>query len=157
DYEDLALEASPAVARAKAITLRFNPFELAQRPEEDQKPLPDAGFVKVLIVPFSPDVPPTPTVGLLQDVDAYLRQRCPPAAMLHVLGPAWIEVLVTISLVPVTLDGSEALIDRVRRALEDFLHPLSGSFDGAGWALGQTPTASDIYRLAAAIPGVDNV
>jgi predicted phage baseplate assembly protein len=152
DFEDLALEASPAVARVKALTPVFDPIHLAEVPA-----LPTAMQVVVLIVPFSPELPPTPSPALVQDVDAYLRQRCAPAVSLRVVGPDWVQVGTQVTLVPTSLEGVEALRARVQRALTDFLHPLTGGFTGTGWELGQLPKESDVYRMLEAVPGVDYV
>lgn len=155
DFEDLARIASPAVARAKAITPRFNPILLARDPSPGS--ISDAGRVEVVIVPFSPHPPPTPSLGLLQDVETYLRERSAPAGLLRVTGPDWIAVSTQVTLVPTTLEGTDALLARVRRALTDFLHPLTGGFGGTGWAFGELPRNSDIYRLVGSHPGVASV
>lgn len=154
DFEDLAREASPAVARVKAIPPHFDPIELGENPTE----VPDAGAVLLVVVPFSSEVPPTPGLGLLRDVEEYIRARSAPAASLEVSGPDWIAIsVVDLTIVPVAIEGSEALRGEVIGALERFLHPITGGFDGKGWQFGAIPRKSDVYRLVAAIPGVDSI
>lgn len=152
DYEDMALEASSDLARARLIPPHFDPVAEMQNPS-----LNEAGQVTLLVVPFSDDLPPTPGLGLIRDVEAYLRARSPPAARLQVTGPLWVQVSIGVTIVPVSTRGADPLRAEAVAALTRFLHPLTGGFDGAGWAFGQLPQASDIYRLVTAIPGVNAV
>ncbi|APR87707.1 Hypothetical protein A7982_13056 [Minicystis rosea] len=156
DFEDLALMASPAVARAKAVTPHFSPSEQAGNP--GVPPVPDAGYVSILIVPYSTERPPAPSVGLLRDVEAYVRERSSPIVVLRLAGPTWIRLSVrNLKIVPMSADGTTALRAAVTEALDRFLDPLTGGFDGAGWRFGQVPAVSDIYRLLASIRGVDSI
>jgi baseplate J-like protein len=155
DVEDLARAASPAVARVRAITPRFDPIALADDPD---LAVAGAGSVLLLVVTAGPELPPAPSLGLLRDVEAYLRERAATSSRVRVAGPDWAEVRVErLVVVPAALEGQEALRERVRRALDAFLHPLTGGFEGAGWGFGQRPEVSDIYRLAMGVPGVDGV
>ncbi|WP_437277275.1 putative baseplate assembly protein [Sorangium sp. So ce375] len=160
DIEDLAREASPAVARARAITPRFSPFQLAELEDDDvafEAAIEGGGHVTVLVVPSSPEVPPRPSMGLLMDVEDYLRRRSPATAALRVVGPEWLKVSAHVRLVPATLEGVDDLRGRVLRALTDFLHPLTGAPGGVGWQFGELPHVSDIYRLLFSIAGVESV
>ena len=151
DYQDLALQASPDVARAQLVPPNFDP---TQNPIE----APEAGHVTLLVVPFSNDMPPTPGVGLLRELTTHLQARIAPAVTLTVTGPLWIQVSVSgLTIVPVTTEGADPLRVAAVAAITGFLHPLTGGFDGTGWAFGQLPQASDIYRLVMAIPGVNAV
>jgi predicted phage baseplate assembly protein len=161
DYEDLALEATPEVARALAITPRFNPLDLpwidrGSRPAT--APIhPRAGQVEVIIVPRSDAPQPIPSLALIAQVEAYLLARCSPTVTLHVAGPAWMQVTVTATVVPTSLDTADALTATVAAALRRFLHPLTGGADGRGWAFGRQPHLSTLYALIEALPGVDHV
>lgn len=150
DFEDLAHEASAGVARVKALTATADPIYLA----ESLVMPANAGSVTMLIVPHSSDARPTPSLGLLQDVDAYLRQRCPPAVSLSVVGPSWSRVDTTVTVVPSSIEAIEALRGQMQRAIADYLHPLTGGLDGTGWDFGAFPTESDLYRLLVSFPGV---
>lgn len=152
DFEDLARQAFPSLARVKALAPVFDPIKIA-----DDLTLPASMNVVVLIVPRSPEHPPSPSPGLLQDVDAYLRQRCSPAVPLRVVAPDWVAVGTDITFVPTSLEGLEAVRARVQQAITAFLHPLTGGFDGTGWELGQLPKESDIYRRVEEVPGVELV
>ena len=63
---------------------------------------------------------PTPSLGLLREVQEYLQERCPPTAGLWVAGPEWIAVTVTATVVATSAGEADAVGDRVRAALEAF-------------------------------------
>jgi hypothetical protein len=142
DFEDLAREASPNVARSKAImaTDRDN-----------------AGSIGLLLVPRSSDPQPIPTLDLIDRVEEYLNRRRSPGVDLWIAGPDWVKVEVSADIVPVSLEASISLDVRVAAAIARFLHPLTGGMDGRGWQFGRQPHASDLYRTIEAIEGVDRV
>jgi hypothetical protein len=153
DFEDLACAASPAVARARALTPHFDPVEQ----EESPGPIADAGSVVVVIVPFGTEPRPTPSLGLLLDVQAHLEARTAPGLPLRVIAPDWVVVHVTaLSVVPASVAAASGLREAIEAAIAGFLHPLTGNL-GAGWSFGQVPHKSDLLGLLSAIPGVDSV
>jgi predicted phage baseplate assembly protein len=162
DLEDLAVAASAEVAAAAAIVPIFNPYGLWLDPKAPV-PTPDhalanVGRMGVIIVPDEPEsARPTPSLVLLSQVQDYLRQRCPPTADLWVAGPEWIAVAVQATVVVTSVEQADPAADRVRAALDGYLHPLTGGPDGQGWAFGRRPHGSDLTALLAAVPGVDHV
>ncbi len=109
------------------------------------------------MVPRS-DVPqPIPSLGLLEQVKAYLQARCPATAELWVAGPDWVEVTVTTDVVPASLDVADQVEIRLKAALERFLHPLTGGPLNKGWPFGRLPHLSDLYALVESVEGVDHV
>jgi hypothetical protein len=160
DLEDLALDASAQVARVAAITPMFNPSDLwldRSSPALREGHAVDAGRVGVIVVPADPAARPTPSVGLLRTVHAYLAARCPATADLWVAGPEWIAATVTATVVPAAPELADAVGDRVLAEVERFLHPLTGGPDGQGWAFGRKPHRSGLIALVEAVEGVDSV
>jgi hypothetical protein len=162
DLEDLAYDAAADVARARAIPpFAFDPLDLWLDPAAPQllakHGATDAGRVGVIVVPDSADVRPTPSLGLLRRVRAYLRERCPATGDLWVAGPEWMGVTVDATVVPRTGVLPDGVRAAVLRALEGYLHPLTGGADGLGWAFGRKPQRSDLFALVQAVPGVDHV
>ncbi len=139
DFEDLAQEASPGVARAKAIT-----------PHSSN----GVGQVELIIVPLSNDPKPTPSLDLLERVEEYIRPRCAPTLELRTSGPDWVEITVKAEVVPRSLSLATNLKLTVMNALQSFLHPLTGGWDGRGWVFGRKPHKSDFYNLLESIDGV---
>lgn len=149
DYETLALEASPAVAIARAIPGRH--------PSGALRP----GWVTLLIVPRSHDPRPYPTFGLREDVRKFLESRAPAdLASLHriqVTGPLYLPVDVSATIVAKDPSQSAAVEKAARAALEHFLHPLDGGPSGQGWDLGRDVFLSDIAAVLERTEGLDYV
>jgi hypothetical protein len=151
---------SPAVARARAVVPSFNPSSLwldSRTRRSDEHDEVDAGRMGVVVVPAERTDRPTPTVGLLREVHALLLARCPVGVDLWVAGPEWVAVRVQAVVTPTTLVEADAVGSRVRAAVEQYLHPLTGGPDGAGWAFGRKPHPSALLAVAARVPGVDHV
>ncbi|MEG3936013.1 MULTISPECIES: putative baseplate assembly protein [unclassified Microcoleus] len=183
DFEDLAYEASPDVARAKAIAPTFKQKSQDQKDNppfdpldpdlwlDPKKPKPDegeiekhnkakadnAGQIRILIVPRTTAPQPVPSLALIDLVKAYMRERCDPCVYLQVTGPEWQAASVTAEVVPKSLETADAVRTAVVEQLEKFLHPLTGGKKGQGWALGRLPQQSDLYAEIQSIRGVDHV
>jgi len=151
DYEDLAMLASPEVARVKGIPLRnLIDDPLGERPAV-------RGEVSVIIVPRSREAKPQPSLELLSRVQNYLGARSVPTARVSVVGPLYVRVAVEATIALSSLEGAGAVEQAVQQVLAAFLHPLTGGLDGAGWEFGRKPQRSDLYALLEAVPGVDHI
>ena len=151
DYADLAMLASPEVARVKCVPLR----NLIDDPLDTKPPLP--GEVSVIIVPRSNKAKPLPSWELIRHVQSFLVAHQMPTANLSVVGPLYISVNVTTEIALTALAGASAVEQAVEQKLASFLHPLTGGLDAAGWDFGREPYKSDFYALIEAIPGVDHI
>ncbi len=118
----------------------------------------DAGQVTFMIVPYSEARQPTPSMGLINRVETYLKARCAASiANLEVTEPDWVEVTVTTTIVPTSLEVADQTRVDAQQALTRFLHPLTGGVHKRGWDFGRHPHDSDLYALLESIPGVDHV
>ncbi|MFC4584934.1 putative baseplate assembly protein [Sphaerisporangium corydalis] len=162
DIEDLAVESSPEVVRARAVPPDgFNPYALwldpgSPEPTEEHLNVA-AGATTVIVVPESAAARPIPGLVLLRQVEDHLRARCPATAVVKAAGPEWIEAVVTTTVVAVSADVADPLVARVSGALRAYLHPLTGGPLGEGWDFGRRPRPSDLYSVVEALPGVDHV
>lgn len=177
DLEDLAFEAAPEITRAHAMTTPFNPIDVAVDLTDPATGQPDArgwiaggtvpadtaavsaraAEVRVVVVPRGDEAQPTPSLGLLQHVEAFLGERAPPALRIVACGPRWIRVTVRADVVAAPGAAADRLIDALRAAITRFLHPLTGGEHGQGWDFGRIPRRSHVYRLLARFPGVSHV
>ncbi len=151
DYERLAC-ATPGirVARAKAIPLfKVGP---ANYPAEM---VPAA--VTVVVIPFSEAVKPIPSSGFMQNVRRHLDKHRLITTELDVKPPDYVEVSVSVSVVSKSRSNPENLLDKVKAALNTFLHPLTGGPDGSGWPFGRSIYISEIFGLLEKVDGVDYV
>ena len=177
DLEDLAFEAAPEVARAHALPLPFNPIDVGIDlsapgagvrdargwvtdpgvPDDTRAVSQRVAEVRVVIVPHGDIDQPAPSVGLLEHVEAFLKDRAPPAMRAYVSGPRWIEVAVRAAIVAHPSAPADRLLGDLRAAITRFLHPLTGGELGQGWDFGRIPRRSHIYRLLARFPGVHHI
>ena len=150
DYQDLARLASPEVARCLAVPLR----DLSVDPAGT---VPRPGVVSLIVVPNAPTAKPVPSMELIGRVSDFLAGHQLPVVEEVVVGPEYVDVSVSAQIAVAQLEGAGDIGQAARGALDAFLHPLSGGFDGRGWNFGRTPHVSDLYRVLEAVPGVDYV
>lgn len=148
DYEWQALE-KRKVARAKALS---NLDEAGDR---------TPGWVTVLIVPDSEEVPPRPTNQLIDVVKEHLQKVMANTVSspdhIHVREPDYVEVVVTTTVIPVDVNAAARAEANVREALDRFIHPLTGGAAGTGWGFGEALCRSDIIALIERVPQVNFV
>jgi predicted phage baseplate assembly protein len=150
DYQDLAMLASPRVARAKCVPLR----DLAIDPDAAVNA---PGKISLIVVPRSQDAKPVPTIELIGRVQTYVDERRVATADLVIVGPEYIRVAIEAEIAVETLEGASDVRHQVMATLSRFLHPLTGGLSGEGWDFGRKPYKSDLFALIEAIPGVDHV
>jgi len=150
DYEDLAMVASREVARAKCVPLH----DLANDPDAAHlKP----GVVSLIVVPHSMDTRPSPGSELLNRVRSFLDIRRTPTAHLVLVGPEYIRIDVEVEIGVGDPDTASEVELRVKRALDHYLHPVTGGRDNAGWNFGRHPHRSYLFELIENIEGVSHV
>jgi predicted phage baseplate assembly protein len=150
DYEDLAMLASPGVARVKCIPLQ----DLAAG--ADAK-LPERGVVSLIVVPRSTAARPYPDLELLDAVRSYLERRRAAEGRLVIVGPEYLRATVRAQVVPESAEAIGRLGDDIAAALSRFLHPLTGGAKETGWNFGRKPQVSDLYAVIEAVEGVGYV
>lgn len=165
DFTDLTRR-TPGVDLGRVETLPlFNPT-VSGPPQEWP------GMVTVMVIPRSDPVrpkSPVPDRLVLDAVCAWLTPRRLVTTELHVRGPVYVPVWVSVGIV--TLPGQLPSIvqQEVTRAVEAFLSPLTGGLPaetvddglikarsraGTGWPLGVSLRAQDIEAVATRVPGV---
>ena len=149
DFEWLARQASPSIARAKCL------------PNFDNKGEHRAGWVTVIIVPESEEKQPTPTLELKSRAEDYLKDHTANTVVsperLQVSEPVYVEVSVEATIVSASIDAVPVIESETLSQLEEFLHPLTGGFEAEGWDFGKAPCLSDFFALLENIPDVDHV
>ncbi len=147
DYEVMAREASPEVAWVRVFSA--SDAFLGHRP----------GHVLVMVLPETEDRRPWPSFGLRERVRQYFEDRAlaslSPARCIHVTGPEFFPIDVEVTVVPKIASEAGTIEQRVRAALEDFLHPLRGGPRGNGWELGRDVYLSDVAAVVENVPGLD--
>jgi predicted phage baseplate assembly protein len=151
DYEHLAHEAAPEVARVRAI-------EVAA----DQ---PDAGAVRVLVVPsaapgldgrlrFEQLVPDDDTLRTIADhLDA---RRCVGARV--VVEPPRYQGVTVVARIRASARANPTRLGRdAVTALYAYIDPLTGGPDGKGWPFGRPVHVGEVYSVLQRVHGVEYV
>lgn len=153
DFEELALEADPRIARTLCLARRnaLVNFETEQE-----------GHISVIVVPRKENE------GDLEDIVTAVAADLDPRRLLttrvQVTGPRFLEVTIKVSVVPLSderlptaSDEGNNVATRVVEAVGAFLDPLEGGDDGNGWPFGRNVFVSEIYQLIDRLRGIDYV
>ena len=138
DFEKLACEALPGIARAHCI------------PGRDARGRERAGHVSVVVVPEAKDneVAPAPDAGMLAAVRAYMEPARLVTTRLHIVGPRYQGVRVSAEVVL----KPDARWEKVRHSIEQALEGLLKT-----WRFGHPVYTSDVHRVIEQQRGVDAV
>jgi hypothetical protein len=115
------------------------------------------GLMTVVILPALQEPKPVPTDELIQIVETYLKKRMPNVGKLKVTAPLYFQVNVSISVIAESLEVLNEVENNVKIRIEEYLHPLTGGKNGAGWDFGQVPSAADFYFLLSNLKGISYV
>jgi hypothetical protein len=163
DYEALAREASPGVARARCVPLR----DLSGTTEARRLALRE-GYVSLVIVP-NPEVKgsldpasspgaPLPAADLLSEVSASLEPRRLIAVRQIVVPPIYVPIQAEIVVATRPDVPVGPLRTRLVEALQRHLDPILGGPEREGWPFGRDVYVSELYRLLEKdVQGVDYV
>jgi predicted phage baseplate assembly protein len=153
DYEELAREAAPQVARVRCVPASTDP---AGTP---------AGTVRVLVVPAVggddagrlPFEQLQPDDDVLASIARYLDQRRVVGARLTVEPPYYRGVTVVAKLTARPGADHERLRQEALAALFRYFHPVVGGPDGAGWPFGRPVQAGDVFAVLQRLAGCELV
>ena len=147
DYEELAREASPAVAVARALPTTHPSGRFAP------------GWVTVKIIPRSSEALPWPSFELREQVRRFISARAPRsiARQIAVIPATYLPIGVEAVISVEDPSTSGDLVATARKTLADFLHPLTGGPDAKGWPFGRDVFVSDVAAKLEALPGLDFV
>jgi predicted phage baseplate assembly protein len=150
DYEAIALEAAPELARVECVTAG----------EDDV----NAGSLRVLIVPAAPQedgridfAELVPSEETLQRIAERLDQVRLIGTRVAVEPPSYRGVTVVTRLVARPKADVTRIKEEALSALYNYLNPISGGPDGEGWPFGRPVQAGEVYGLLQRIRGVDMV
>ncbi|TDQ00786.1 putative baseplate assembly protein [Labedaea rhizosphaerae] len=150
DYEAIAREAAPEVARIHCFTAG----------EDDVS----SGAVKVLVVPAAAHkngqllfADLVPSESTLARISRRLEEVRLVGTRVLVEPPRYRGVTVIARLIARTRLDPEVVRARALDALYGYLNPLTGGDEGAGWAFGRRLAHGEIFALLQRVQGVDVV
>lgn len=149
DYEHLAKEAAPEVARVRAV------------PVTDGA---DAGVARVLIVPAVPTADAqlrfeelVPADETLARIAAHLEERRTVGARIVVEPPLYQGVTIVARLRSRRTANVQRLHDAAVQALYRYFHPTIGGPDGTGWPFGRPVHVGEVYAVLQRLEGTEFV
>lgn len=118
------------------------------------------GAVTLMVVPaVDPLHPqnPRPDTLFLSAVCAHLAPRRLVTTEIHVRGPVYKPLYVSIGVEIIPGRASGPVLEAVRTEIQHFLSPLNGGFDGSGWPLRKHVEAAEVMAAATRVDGVASV
>jgi hypothetical protein len=157
DFEDIARRAEGVdVARAEVLPLYRPPTVELQNP-----PSPAPGVVTVLVIPRTDATRPlwpTPDRLFLRKVCAHLDPRRLVTTELHVRGPDYQPVFLSVGIQVQAGHFRDVVIDRVGQALRQYLSSIPpGGPGGNGWPLNKKLLKKELEAAVDRTEGVDFV
>ncbi len=154
DFEYLALEASPLVARARCVSSATTTDEQGTPP----------GIVRLLLVPVvSESNGPIPggelelTKSIREEVQTYLDERRLLATRLEITSPRYVPVAVTAQIRAKDGSHSRQVAADVEKRLYRYINPVDGGPDGGGWPFGRSLSLSEVYATIQGVADVDYI
>ena len=148
DYGLLAVQAPGAsIARAHGVP--------GLHPDFAGTPIP--GLVGVLVVPPPDDSgnPPLPSAATLRAVADFLTRQVAPAGVTVVTGPVQFRRVAVEARLVLDPDQDRAgVLARAGDAVTEYLDPLRGGENGAGWPFGGAVRHTALVRRLLAVDGV---
>lgn len=149
DYEQLAHEAAPELARVACI------------PAENEA---DAGTLRVVVVPEMEEIEGRvrfeellPRAELLERIKRFLDARRVIGVRIAVGPPLYQGVTVAAKLRPLPNAEPAMVEEHALQSLYRYFGPIAGGPDGTGWAFGRPVLASEVIALLQDVPGCDVV
>lgn len=149
DYEHLAREAAPEIARVRCVPISEGG---------------DAGAARVLVVPavtIGPDQlrfeELVPDDDVLARIAAYLDDRRTIGSRVVVEPPLYQGVTIVARLRAARIANPQRLHDAAIGALNTYFHPTVGGPDGAGWPFGRPVHVGEVYAVLQGLDGTEFV
>jgi hypothetical protein len=140
DFERIAKASSSYIARTKCYT--------------------SGSKLGLIVIPKGDEDKPVPSTGLKKIVKKHLIERSlniVPVGSVVIEDPYYIEVTVTVEVIPESIDLAIPLEKELLKQLKEYLHPLTGGNEKKGWEFGRGVHISDIYAILESVKGVDHV
>lgn len=126
----------------------------------DLPDFPAKGVVTVLVIPrvdpIQPEAP-EPDRLFLDAVCAHLNPRRLLTTELHIRGPEYVPLYVSVGIDVVPGTDLAPVREAVKNMLRAFLSPLYGGFEAQGWPLDRDVDALELLAVAARVSGVAKV
>ena len=126
----------------------------------DNPSLSAPGAVTVMVIPRRDSLTPRaplPDRLFLQAVCQHMAPRRLITSELHVYGPVYVDIWVSVAIEVMPGRDTPTVRDAVTAAIEEFLSALDGGFAGKGWPLDTAVDPSELLVQAAQVDGVRRI
>lgn len=149
DYEDLAMEASRNITKAKC----FSGINIEGKKEP--------GAVTLVILQKGDFENELYFRGLKEEVTKYLESRncnlINKKGKFNVIAPYFIEICVKIDVETSDLDYVFSVKKEIEEKLNKFINPMHGNFDENGWEIGEIPARTQILNCLKNIKNITKI
>lgn len=148
DYEALARESAPEVARVKCVDVADGDVP---------------GMVRVLVVPHVRESTQLDAIDLLPSEETltriarYLDERRTVGTRVHVQPPRYQAITIVARLRARSGQSLERIQSESLARLNRYFHPTTGGPDGTGWPFGRSVHLGEVHGVLQRIPGIDLV
>ncbi len=117
------------------------------------------GVVTVMVIPYDPTTPqgPVPDGYFLQAVCNYLEPRRLLTTEVHVVGPDYQDLTVSVGFDMVPGKDVATVQAGIVAAISNYLSPLNGGPAGTGWPLQKSVVDRELLAQAARVDGVSDI
>lgn len=151
DFEEIA-RSTPGVDLGRVVAL---PLFHPSLPDA-----PAAGVVTVMVIPrydaANPETP-EPDQLFLDTVCEYLDPRRVITTEVHVRGPEYVRIWVSIGINVLPGRDIAPVRESVKQAIRSFLSPLVGGFEESGWPLQKSVDRLELWAVASRVDGIAKV
>lgn len=149
DYENLAMEASRNITKAKCFSgLNINGDK-------------ESGTVTLVILQKGNFENDLYFSGLKEEVESYLRKRnvnmLNKRRKFNIISPYFIEICVKVDVETSNLDYVFSVKQKIEDAIKKFIDPIHGNFSGQGWEIGQLPERTQILNCLKNIKNIKKI
>ena len=146
DYEDLALEADRSICRAKCF------------PNRNEDGSRDCGHVTLVVLQTDYENGRKYFDVVRTRIMNYMKERISPQLSeqnrFHIIEPDFLELSVSVTLQAEEYSQVFEIRSSVEKRLSEFLNPITGNYQGAGWEIGSVPNTAQILNALKDIPGI---
>ncbi|HVO84770.1 MAG TPA: putative baseplate assembly protein [Syntrophobacteria bacterium] len=157
---DRNLEGDPSVEADAHVSVIVLPAASYLWPEEQSTegaPDADAVTLRHSCADLAAAMAASKTRNLHLDILAFLDQRRLVTTVVHVVGPSFTPVSITMTVQAKQGVNGTTIAENVRKRIGRFLDPYAGWLDGKGWPFGRKVYRSELYQQIEGIEGVDYV
>ncbi len=116
----------------------------------------DKNKVTVIVIPYSEDNIPKAKLSTKIKVEQYLDTKRLLTTKVQVIDPKYKAIHITATIFSQKHNPNELQIN-IKKKLAEYLHPLYGGKNNAGWSFGESVYLSALYEVISSIEGVDTI